>query len=69
MKYTVRVQETLVRHFVVEAENSEDAESQIQQAYDNGWITLDYDNFDESSVECEGQATEAHIELYDEWED
>lgn len=69
MKYTVKVQETLVRHFVVEAENSEDAEYQIQQAYDNGWINLDFDDFDESSVECEGPATKVHMELYDEWED
>lgn len=68
MKYKVRVQETLVRHMVVEAENSDDAERKIQEAYDNGWITLDYNDYDEYSVECEGPANKVHIELYEEWE-
>ena len=69
MKYVVKVEETLVRHFIVEAENESEAERTLQEAYDNGWITLDYDDFYGESVECECIAEPRHIELYDEWED
>ena len=69
MKYVVKVEETLVRHYVVEAEDEQEAERMLQEAYDNGWVTLDYDDYSESTVVCEGVAKKNHIELYDEWED
>lgn len=69
MKYVVKVQETLVRHFIVEANTQSDAEERLQEHYDNGWIELDYDDFAGSYIECERVATQRDFEFYDELEE
>lgn len=45
MKYLVEVTETLVRHVIVDAEDMQDATNIVQNAYENGDIVLDYEDF------------------------
>lgn len=69
MKYVVKVEETLRRHFIVEADDEIEAEYRAQEAYDNGWIVLDYDDYAESDVECRRVAEGRDFEFYDELEE
>lgn len=57
MKYAVRITETLVRTVVVEAENEQDAEDKVHNAYDDGQIVLDYSDFEECEIESLREAT------------
>ena len=45
MKYIVRVTERLAHMMIVEADNIRDAEDEVNKAYNNGQIVLDYDDF------------------------
>ena len=69
MKYVVKIQETLVRHFIVEANTKSDAEERLQEHYDNGWVELDYDDFTGAYIECERVATKQDFEFYNELEE
>lgn len=68
MKYLVRVTETSVHTVIVEAKNEQDAEDKVNQAYDDGQIVLDYDDFDEYEIETLRKATDFDNSLYDELE-
>ena len=50
MKYTVEIQEILVKTVEVEASTAADAEDKIRARYKSGDITLDADDFFSSSV-------------------
>ena len=65
MKYVVRVTETLSHAVVVEADSMQDAEDKVNKAYDNGQIVLDYDDFDEYTIEVQREATDFDNEYYD----
>lgn len=45
MKYTVNVKEILSRDVEVEAESAEEAESIVEDMYQNQEIILDYEDF------------------------
>ena len=61
MKYVVQVVENLTRCVIVEAENRTQAENKARQAYSDGQIVLDYDDFDGCFIRCKGRATENDI--------
>ena len=65
MKYIVRVTETLSHAVVVEADSMQDAEDKVNKAYDNGQIVLDYDDFDEYTIEAQREATDFDNKYYD----
>ena len=65
MKYVVRVTETLAHTVIVEAESEWDAENKVDQAYYNGQITLDYDDFDEYAINAIREATDFDNSYYD----
>ena len=68
MKYVVSITETLGRTVIVDAQNKVDAERKVEQAYDNGNIVLDYDNFQEYEVFVHDEASDYDIKLYEEIE-
>ena len=45
MKYLVKIEETLAKHVIVEAESLDEAVTIAEDAYINGNIQLDYDDF------------------------
>lgn len=49
-KYAIRVVETLARTVIVEAENFEDAISQVEDAASSGEFILESDDFDEREI-------------------
>lgn len=65
MKYVVRITETSAHTVIVEAENKWDAENKVDQAYYNGQITLDYDDFDEYAINAIREATDFDEGFYD----
>lgn len=65
MKYIVRVTETLSHAVVVEADSMQDAEDKVNKAYDNAQIVLDYDDFDEYTIEAQREATDFDNKYYD----
>ena len=50
-KFKIEITETFQKELIVEANTKEEAIEMIEKAYDNGNITLDYDNFIEKEVE------------------
>ena len=50
-KFKIEITETFKKELIVEANTKEEAIEMIEKAYDNGNITLDYDNFIEKEVE------------------
>lgn len=65
MKYLVRVTETLLHTIIVEAENEQDAEDKVNQAYDDGQVVLDYDDFNEYEIKVLREATNFDNSYYD----
>lgn len=65
MKYIVRITETLVRTVIVDAENEQDAEDKVYNAYDDAQIVLDYKDFEEYEIETLRKATDFDNSLYD----
>lgn len=65
MKYLVRITETSAHTVIVEANSMQEAEDKVNNAYDNGQIMLDYDDFDEYDIEVQREATDFDKELYD----
>lgn len=45
--YEIYIKETLIRRVEIEADNEDDAETKVQELYDNGDIVLSADDFDE----------------------
>lgn len=68
MKYVVRITETLVRTVIVDAENEQDAEDKVYNAYDDAQIVLDYKDFEEYEIETLRKATDFDNSLYDKLE-
>lgn len=68
MKYIVRITETLVRTVIVDAENEQDAEDKVYNAYDDAQIVLDYKDFEEYEIETLRKATDFDNSFYDKLE-
>lgn len=66
MKYLVEVTETLVRHVIVDAEDMQDATNIVQNAYENGDIVLDYEDFYDTYIHCLGKACDEDSAYYEE---
>ena len=66
MKYVVRIEETLVKHVIVEADNADDAVNIAEIAYQNGNIILEYDDFYDTDIRWAGVADEEDIKWYEE---
>lgn len=54
MKYIVRIEETLAKHVIVEADNADDAVNIAEIAYQNGNIILEYDDFYDTDIRWAG---------------
>ena len=65
MKYIVRVTERLAHMMIVEADNMRDAEDEVNKAYNNGQIVLDYDDFDNYEIDALREATDSDIKYCD----
>lgn len=65
MKYLVRITETSSRTVIVEADNMQDAERKVNNAYYDEKIVLDYDDFDEYKIETIREAANNDEILYD----
>ena len=64
MKQAIKVIETRTTTIVVEADDYLEAEEKVKNAYDNGNISLDYDN---SSIDMEVEDdTENYIDIFGE---
>lgn len=68
MKYVVEVTEKLVKHFVVEADSSREAEDKVFSAHHEERITLDYSDYDGVDCECLREAFDDDIRDYEEVE-
>ena len=66
MKYVVRIEETLAKHVIVEADNADDAVNIAEIAYQNGNIILEYDDFYDTDIRWTGVADEEDIKWYEE---
>lgn len=69
MKYVVEVTETLVKHVIVEAESTEEAEDKVSDAHRKAEIILDYDDYEDVSFECLREADEDDVADYIDVED
>ena len=65
MKYIVRVTETLARTWVVDADSKQEAEMKVQNAYNDGQINLDYDDYDGCDIDVVRTATDNDCTYYD----
>lgn len=65
MKYLVRITETSSRTVIVEADNMQDAERKVNNAYYDEKIVLDYDDFDEYEIKTIREAANNDEMLYD----
>lgn len=65
MKYLVRITETSSRTVIVEADNMQDAERKVNNAYYDEKIVLDYDDFDEYEIKTIREAVNNDKMLYD----
>ena len=68
MKYVVRVTEILSQSFIVEANSRDDAEDKVSEAYNNGEIRLDYDDFYCYDIDTIREASETDAKYHDELE-
>ena len=66
MKYVVRIEETLAKHVIVEADNADDAINIAESAYQNGNIILEYDDFYDTDIRWVRVADEEDIKWYEE---
>lgn len=67
-RYIVRVEETLARSWVVEAESEDEAYKKISSAHHDGEIVLDYDDYADNNIEVLREASEDEAMFYDIWE-
>ena len=68
MKFVMKVTETLSRTVVVDANDKDDAISKVEQAYDNGDIVLDYNDYDGYDISAARIACPGDLEWYGELE-
>lgn len=66
MKYVVRIEETLAKHVIVEADNADDAVNIAEIAYQNGNIILEYDDFYDTDIRWVRVADKEYIKWYEE---
>ena len=66
MKYVVRIEETLAKHVIVEADNADDAVNIAEIAYQNGNIILEYDDFYDTDIKWVRVADKEDIKWYEE---
>ena len=66
MKYVVRIEETLAKHVIVEADNADDAVNIAEIAYQNGNIILEYDDFYDTDIRWVRVADKEDIKWYEE---
>ena len=66
MKYVVRIEETLAKHVIIEANNADDAVNIAEIAYQNGNIELYYDDFYDTDIRWVRMADEEDIKWYEE---
>ena len=65
MKYVVEIEETLVKHIVVEAENSNEALAIANDAYNNEEVVLDYRDYMDTEFKCIREADEDDLNDYE----
>lgn len=65
MKYVVEITEISVKHVVVDAESSSDAEIIANNAYNNEEIILDYNNYLDTEFNVLRVADESDISEYE----
>ena len=64
-KYLVKVTELLTMRYIIEAENEEDAYEKIADEYQDGNITLDFDDYNGYEIEVMREATENDMKYFD----
>lgn len=69
MKYVVEITEKLIKHVVVEAESTDEAEEKVSDAHRKAKIILDYDDYEDVDFECLREADEDDIADYVDVED
>lgn len=65
MKYVVEITETLVKHVVVEADSSGDAEIIANDAYNNEKVVLDYNDYFGADFKVLREADDSDISEYE----
>lgn len=65
MKYVVEIEETLVKHIIVEAENSNEALAIANDAYNNEEVVLDYRDYMDTEFKCIREADEDDLNDYE----
>ena len=68
MKYVVVVTEKLERGYIVEANTPKEAEKKVHEVYDNEGISLDYSDYNGYEIECDREASDCDLDLYDDLE-
>lgn len=66
MKYLVKIEETLAKHVIVEAESLDEAVTIAEDAYINGNIQLDYDDFCDTDVVYVREAKDGDKKYFEE---
>ena len=66
MKYLVKIEETLAKHVIVEAESLDEAVTIAEDAYINGNIKLDYDDFCDTDVVYVREAKDVDKKYFEE---
>lgn len=66
MKYLVKIEETLAKHVIVEAESLDEAVTIAEDAYINGNIQLDYDDFYDTDVVYVREAKDGDKKYFEE---
>lgn len=67
MKYLISIVETLTKTFVVEGDNYGEAKAKIEEAYELGGISLDYDDYSDSEIIFDGIASESDEKIFEVW--
>lgn len=66
MKYVIEIEETLLRHVIVEAETEHEARDKAWKAYNNEEIVLDYRDYADTDFNCIREADDDDINDYEE---
>jgi hypothetical protein len=64
MKYVIEIEETLVKHIVIEAENSNEALAIANDAYNNEEVVLDYRDYMDTEFKYLREADEDDVNDY-----
>lgn len=66
MKYLIKIEETLAKHVIVEAESPDDAITIVEDAYINGKVELDYNDFCDTDVVYVREAKDGDKKYFEE---